>query len=384
MIRSIFLFALSLYVFSPALWADESSLKEANSFFERGQKHYAQGEYDVALNYFKKADKIAPHYSTQFNIGRCLENLGKIKDAIDLYRTLAKKTDDQTKRDALNRRILALSKRKGELLVTSMPDGAEIYLDARRDKVGIAPKLLSVRPDKHLLILKKKGYRDSLYYLELLPAEKKSVKISLEKITPVKTDILPCRNIEKEERDDFVDIDKLHIQLSLMHGIMLDPDRGISSGPALSVYLSLKRWIFGTQFNIDIDGEEAKVDEQFPVNGQDFNRFSFRRTQLMAEGGRLFSHSRFVFHLVFSAGMQVDRSIVAPDSGADIVREKFAFIWGLGAGMRVYATDWLSLGLGLRAGMGHGDRADPDHLMDSADSHHFPYLRFFSMIGFHL
>jgi tetratricopeptide (TPR) repeat protein len=57
----------------------------ARQKFDEGRVQFAAGHYDQALEHFKRSYDLAPHPDLLFNIGRCLEELNRYREAYEAY-----------------------------------------------------------------------------------------------------------------------------------------------------------------------------------------------------------------------------------------------------------------------------------------------------------
>jgi tetratricopeptide (TPR) repeat protein len=101
-----------LFVGAPVPTAAEG-VKEAMAkrHFENGAEYYAQADYSAALEEFKKADALMPNPEFKFNIGRCYEGMGKLREAIAAYKRYLEQSTDEKGRASVELRIKNLEKR---------------------------------------------------------------------------------------------------------------------------------------------------------------------------------------------------------------------------------------------------------------------------------
>ncbi len=79
-------FVLAVPAAALAQPGDDPSRDLAKKHFETGNAYYSVANYKEALAEFEKAYKLTPLPGLLFNIGRCHENLGNLKSAIDSYK----------------------------------------------------------------------------------------------------------------------------------------------------------------------------------------------------------------------------------------------------------------------------------------------------------
>jgi tetratricopeptide (TPR) repeat protein len=90
--------------------ADAQALRSlAREKFDEGRRQFAAADYPGALQLFKESYQLAPHPDLLFNIGRCQEQMGHYREALDAYqRYLAVNPgDDEAQRHAAEMRARA-------------------------------------------------------------------------------------------------------------------------------------------------------------------------------------------------------------------------------------------------------------------------------------
>jgi hypothetical protein len=132
---------------TPPSEPDASVANEAKQEFEHGEHAFAAGDYARALRHFQNADRLATHVSARFNIAVCLEKLGRIREALELYRALSQSSeiDFKAKNEAEERAARAESALA--TLELQGPRGSEVSVDDR-DRC-LAPCTLTVNPGDH-------------------------------------------------------------------------------------------------------------------------------------------------------------------------------------------------------------------------------------------
>jgi tetratricopeptide (TPR) repeat protein len=96
--------------------ADDASMRSAKRHFERGERLFALGKFDQALDEYQKAYDARAISDFLFNIGQCYRNLEQYDEAIFSFKKYLKDTPDAPNRDAVDRLIaeLELKKERGE------------------------------------------------------------------------------------------------------------------------------------------------------------------------------------------------------------------------------------------------------------------------------
>ncbi len=105
--------------------ADDPAMRSAKRHFDRGEKLFALGKFDEALDEYQKAFDAKPLPGFLFNIGQCYRNLGDYDQAIFSFKKYLKLEPDASNKDAVEKLIDQLEEKKergeGEKLVRKKP-----------------------------------------------------------------------------------------------------------------------------------------------------------------------------------------------------------------------------------------------------------------------
>ncbi|MFO0629931.1 MAG: PEGA domain-containing protein [Polyangiales bacterium] len=152
----------------------------AAAAFREGAERYQRGEYSLAAQSFRRAQGLAPHPNTRFNLARSLEAAGELTEALaawEAYRAEVRAPDDVRDADA---RIEALRSRPVEVFVATEPLGASLTVDADPAPSGVTPLRVRLRPGAHVLVLRREGHRERVQRVEVAPATPQDVTVRLE------------------------------------------------------------------------------------------------------------------------------------------------------------------------------------------------------------
>lgn len=89
----------------------------ADEAFQRGREALKVGKYEEACAAFEESQRLDPQLTTQFNIALCDEQLGKLASALAIYRELAEKDDNASRRAKAADMIVQLDARAARLRI---------------------------------------------------------------------------------------------------------------------------------------------------------------------------------------------------------------------------------------------------------------------------
>ena len=112
--------------------ADDPAMRAAKRHFERGEKLFALGKFDDALDEYQKAFDARAIPDFLFNIGQCYRNLGDLDQAIFSFKKYLKLEPDAPNKDAVTKLIDELEDKRAR------ENGAKLVA-APREGGGPAP-----------------------------------------------------------------------------------------------------------------------------------------------------------------------------------------------------------------------------------------------------
>jgi tetratricopeptide (TPR) repeat protein len=92
--------------------ADDPATRSAHRHFDRGEKLFALGKFDEALDEYQKAFDAKPIPDFLFNIGQCYRNLADYDQAIFSYKKYLQLEPDAPNKDAVDKLIEELEDKK--------------------------------------------------------------------------------------------------------------------------------------------------------------------------------------------------------------------------------------------------------------------------------
>jgi hypothetical protein len=125
-VNSLLLLFVAL-VAAPQPDSPEVPAETAAELFASAQAELAAGHYETALDRLRRADEIAPHPATKFHMARCLEELGRLREAWELYGVVAEHADvSVAERTAAAQRRAQVRSRLASVRVQARADGRVI------------------------------------------------------------------------------------------------------------------------------------------------------------------------------------------------------------------------------------------------------------------
>ena len=132
--------------------------ESAAGALERGTKLFEQKDYQGALDAFKRAHKLKPHFLTLCKIARCHARQNHLVQSAAVYRRCLRSGGGQSAMAAsLSAEMARVEQRITTLTVETVVDEGMVYLDGRL--VGPAPRILSLNPGTHVVEVRRSGAR---------------------------------------------------------------------------------------------------------------------------------------------------------------------------------------------------------------------------------
>jgi len=119
----------------PALakFVAEAPVERAKALFARGNEHYNLGEFDQALELYRRAYRVMPLPAFLFNIAQCHRKLGQHAEAVTMYQSYLVGVPDAQNKELVES---LLAESKAEL--TAQAEAVATAEQARRDVERIA------------------------------------------------------------------------------------------------------------------------------------------------------------------------------------------------------------------------------------------------------
>ena len=166
----------------------EPSVVKAREAFAAAQKLYQQARYADAAAKFEEAYAIRPHPTIQYNIGRCLEQLGDLPRAMRSYRDYLRLMPDAPDKNAVNASVANLERKlqdKGvqQVLVYAEPANAVITVDGKT--LGGSPSSVELPPGNHTVNVTAAGHEPMQRSFVLSAQRSIELSFSLKSTSPV-------------------------------------------------------------------------------------------------------------------------------------------------------------------------------------------------------
>ena len=101
-------------LFAPVAHAEDPSMRAAKRHFDRGEKLFALGKFDEALDEYQQAFDAKPLPGFLYNIGQCYRNLGDYEQAIFSFKKYLKLEPEASNKEAVERLIEELEEKKAQ------------------------------------------------------------------------------------------------------------------------------------------------------------------------------------------------------------------------------------------------------------------------------
>jgi tetratricopeptide (TPR) repeat protein len=108
------LVAVASAAVSPGARADEASDDAAKVHFQSGALHYKQGQYALAIEEFKAADRLRPSPILSYNIAQCYEKMADLAKARTYYQEYLQRSPQATDRSAIEATLASIDAQLAE------------------------------------------------------------------------------------------------------------------------------------------------------------------------------------------------------------------------------------------------------------------------------
>jgi tetratricopeptide (TPR) repeat protein len=171
---------LALLLAAPVTAEAQSPKERARVLFREANKLYSRGMYLDALQKYRDARALYPSFKIDLNIGATLDALGRRTEAAAfIERFLVQSASAPAEIiDAARSRLEELRKKLGRVRVTSLVEGATLWVDGKA--VGTTPFELPVylEPGRHAFKLERAGHEPVSRDLDLGAGEQATLDLT--------------------------------------------------------------------------------------------------------------------------------------------------------------------------------------------------------------
>lgn len=335
--------------------------------FKKGEAQYNKGEFTRAIAEFTRAHELSPHPTCLFNIARSHENLGNYPQALDFYRQALALTAAPVDRIDIERRIRNIESRPVKVFVSSRPPGAAVSVDGRREpEPGLTPLVLKLAPGEHLLVFRLAGHHLATRRVEVEMEKELPVEAKLEALPgPCPPPPPPCPDCPAPRpcpRLELADLGRLGLHFSLMGAFYISPNRPFAGGPGVQIHATWRRIVMGAQltgFPVGEEQQDITIHSSDPDSRDTFNKVLYQSLIAQLEGGYSFPFRTSYIYTTLGLGAFIDQITYSKGKTTRSVPAR-AFTWSVGGGLEAMVTRWLSVGVALRVGAIHGERANEE------------------------
>jgi hypothetical protein len=178
------LLGFSLLLLLPMVWprlaladADDDAAAQA---FAAATKYFQQKDYLRAIAEFQRAYKLRPLHQVQCSIARCHENLNQVVEAAEHYRRCLREGAEQTAMRARIQASLKAVEARISWVDVVGSEGGTLYVDGL--PAGLTPRRQALNPGRHVLEVRREGWRSARAVVETLGGEQRSVTLKIEKL----------------------------------------------------------------------------------------------------------------------------------------------------------------------------------------------------------
>ncbi len=183
MLRQFFFVSLLLFFISPAMAQDSPSdedLAKIKKWSTQAVIAYDKGDYQTAFQLYKKAHQLLQHPKLSFGMAKCLERMGRYKEALQIAKQGLKENPSPRIRSRLKVKIAFLKKKlaKGYLTLLITPSGTNVKIDGKLK--GQAPlETLEIEAGQHTLELSHPHYAKILQNIFIIGGQKLKLTFTL-------------------------------------------------------------------------------------------------------------------------------------------------------------------------------------------------------------
>ena len=140
--------------------ADTKKLSEAKRLFYQAESLRNAGDCERALEYYRKSRALVPSVHNTLNAGICLEDLGRLDEALERYERLLREMGPELterEQELLPSRMRRLRRFVGSIQISANTEASVVVSTRPRGSLPLAAPL-RVMPGRHKVIVYKEGF----------------------------------------------------------------------------------------------------------------------------------------------------------------------------------------------------------------------------------
>lgn len=141
----------------------------ARAEFEQGSVAFAANSYELALQHFQEAYRLAPHPNVRLNIANCYDQLDRPIEALFHYELFLSESERPAaaQRREVDTAVRRLRTRVGSIALQVTPDGALITIDGSEQRRAPVAEPVRVVAGSHRIEVRLDGYQTETQTVEV-------------------------------------------------------------------------------------------------------------------------------------------------------------------------------------------------------------------------
>ncbi len=188
---------ICLFTLSLAAPAHAVDREKAKAHYEQGEKFYRLGEFQSALDEYKKVLEYVDSAEMYYNIGQCYRMLKEYEKALFFYRRYLSHVPNAPNKEVVEKHLAAMTQEleaqkrvqpdvpvapgPGKVIVMVQPPGSLVWVDRFDGRhVGTTPTVLDLEPGPHVILVKKASFFKKTFPVEVQSRGLHTVEAQLE------------------------------------------------------------------------------------------------------------------------------------------------------------------------------------------------------------
>ena len=177
--------ALLLTLTLGAVTHAQDDRERARAEFQRGVEAFGRDDFQVALDAFQEAYRLAPHPAVRVNIANCYERLNRPLEALFHFEHFLSEAERPTaqQRREVQSAIDRLERLVGHIQLQITPDGAMATLDGGETRRAPVVQPVRVTAGSHTLEVRMDGYATHRQTIEVQGGQTARIAVRLDRAT---------------------------------------------------------------------------------------------------------------------------------------------------------------------------------------------------------